>query len=99
MKSALFKILGLVGSTATLAVGSYLFAFLFVGTTLGSMDNTLRAPLGWLNMIGTPFLSLAAMTYILKKTWGRKFALWSAGIVLLGLVVVFLIYRIWPRFI
>jgi hypothetical protein len=52
---------------------------------------------GWFNIIGTPTLSLTAMTYILKKTLSKKFALWTITFIVFGLAVFFVTY-IYSRF-
>ena len=100
MTSVRHKILGLIASAVTLLSGAFVFVFLYAGTTLGSdsgNNDTIRVLIGWLNIIGTPILSLTVATYVLKKTWGKKFALWGAITALLVLVAVFVTY-VWPRF-
>jgi hypothetical protein len=95
------KSLGIVASIATLIVGSFLFIFLFWAVAWSSDAGPSNAPIrmiiGWGNIIGTPILSLTAVTYILKKTWSKKFALWTIIFIVFSLVVFFVTY-IYPRF-
>jgi hypothetical protein len=95
------KTLGIIGSLAVLIVAFLVFIFIFAGIALGSdagpSNATFRIVVSWLNLIGTPILSLIAVTYILKRTWSKKFALWAVALTVFCIAIFFITY-IYPRF-
>lgn len=91
------RVLGLFGSVGILVVGGFVFLFLLAGMGFGSDSgqNSMRMLIGYLNIVGTPTLSIATARYVLRKTWGKQFASWFTTIVLLVLLgaIVYLYLR------
>ena len=74
------RALGVIGAVGILVVGGFLFVALFAGIAMGSdagpSNANIRMFFGYLNIFGTPTLTLAAATLVIRNTWGDIFAFW-----------------------
>ena len=80
------RALGLIGAVGILVVGGFLFVALFAGIAMGSdagpNNDNIRMFFGYLNIFGTPTLTLATATLVIRNTWGDIFAFWFFAVAL-----------------
>jgi len=88
------RALGIVGYLLTLIAGGLLFFFVFAAGLFDSDSASHRTNFltGWLNIIGTPIISIWTGAYLLQMTWGKRAGFVGAAIAVFGLALLLVLY-------